>query len=213
MGRLEQLFLIIKNKIWPYFMIGVLFPLFVKIHKFIISNNFMQKYFAFVGIKPNLLKDYNNIFKEHLAEYTLIYGFIMLLIFSSLMRIIFGQIDEKDRIYQYTISPLRNFLLDLSVVLIGLLSGLGLITLFYDYKRSILFFISLLIPFCFCFLILELSSIPIIPPSDKGIFKKIKNPSIRSRVEGISLLILAFMIFTFHKYFFHPLKYMEKLLK
>jgi len=129
MDRFGRLFLIIRNKICPYFIIGALFPCSDKIQKFIISNNFLQKYFNFVGIKPDLLKDYNKIFKEHLVEYTLVYGFIMLLVLSSFTRIILGQINEKAKIYKYIISPLRGFLLDLSVSLIGLLSGLGLTVL------------------------------------------------------------------------------------
>ena len=212
-SKLRRLFLIINNKIWPYLIIGALLPLFVKIQGLIISSNFIKEYFVFVGIEPNLLNDYNNIIKEHIAEYTIIYGFIILLIFSSFMRIILGQINENNRMYQYIISPLRDFLLDLSISLIGLLSGLTLISLFYDYKRGMLFFVTLIVPFCFCFMIVELSSVPISPPSNRGLFKIVKNPLIRTRVDGLLLLILAFLTFTFHRYIFFPLELIEKLLE
>jgi len=202
----------LKSKIWPFFIIGALFPIFEKLQHVTTSCKAIKKYLDFVEIKPNFLQDYNKIIKEHFVEYTLIYGFILLILISFLIRIIGGQIRQESFVFKYIIVPFRDFLLELSISLIGLLSGFAVISIFYNLKITLFIAITLTIPFVLSFLILFFSSIPSNPPPSKGLFKKIQKPQIRSRLEGFFLLIIAFVFFTFHKYIFRAIDTIGKFL-
>lgn len=193
---MESIFQRIKNNVWPFFLMGLLTGTVINVERVIKSNKLLSKYFEFAGIDSNILSTYLKIILEHIAPITLSLALALIFLFSAFHRLICGKVEAENRFIKFVILPMEKFASSLAIALLGILLGFSVVAIALRSEIGALSLATCFYPIFY--LILLHLSVNIMFMRNAPIVNKMP-AFIKDRFDGLALLIISFLVLTFHR--------------
>lgn len=199
----------VKENIWPFFLMGLLTGGLFKVENGIKNNELISKYFEFSNISPNLLETYIKVMREHIAPVTLSLTLALVFFLSALHRLICGKVEAENGFFKFVILPLEKFASILAIALLGILLGFSVIAIA---SRSEIGTLSLATCFYPVFYLMLLHfSVNAVFVGNAPIVNKMP-AFIKDRFDGLALLIISFLVLTFHRQLFLAVELISNLI-
>ncbi|MGG5825116.1 hypothetical protein [Aeromonas salmonicida] len=187
------------NKSIPFFFIGLFCGLIMLIDPYLAPNGIVYSYLRFSKISIDLSEQAGEIINEHIAIGSILFFVILLMFFSFIHRAIFG-CNNETFFYKKMLRPVEDFLLSLNGALIGLFSGVCLVSLiewvFLDgvVKVPLAFAFFCFYPFAFSLLVFVSRNIV----SERFYIGRNYLGRLGDMIEGMFLICMAILLLTFH---------------
>jgi len=193
----------VKDNVFPFIWIGVLCGWAYAKADYLSSLAWLNAYFDLADIHFDLKKEVKTIFFEHMAPNSLIVLMIAVFFLSSLQRIICGVPSKPISKESGMIYNLENFTSLLAISWLGVVTGISLPAWYFDGFLSFLQFMFVALYAIFFLLEIRLSAVLlsgelfVSRPEYKEEYWKW---GIKTRFEGLGLLVITALLFTFqHK--------------
>ena len=203
----------IKDNIAPFIIIGLLSGVIFRFADVIQASGFIQSYLEFAKINLNLKADYLSAFSEHIAPVTLSYSLIFIYVLATFHRIVWGEVSPRGTwLTKRVINPVALFSSSLAVAMLGLLIGIAIASLGESWRYSLAFLIACAYPVSYMFLLKAGVGFVYDDRHHKVTDFFIDNTprSIKSRAQGVHMLIMATIVITFHSHIFVFIDYIGK---
>ncbi|HCG9714657.1 TPA: hypothetical protein NKP66_004615, partial [Vibrio parahaemolyticus] len=196
----EQLDRVTSN-ILAFIILGLLSGFIVGGKSTLESWELLNRYFEFANITVDYTDFGSSLLSEHLAPNSLALILICSFVFSAMHRIIFGAIETRPGEQKGVIYSLVNFGSLLAIAWLGLMLGISVPAAFFDgWSIGLKFLIVAIYPLMFlievvfCLKLLYWTGVNEKPEfvEDQTRWKR------RTRLEGVGVLMVAFLLFTFN---------------
>ncbi|MCE9846294.1 hypothetical protein [Vibrio antiquarius] len=186
----------------PFVFIGFLCGVLIIIDPHLDPNGGVYAYLKYAQIQIDLSEHAHSIINEHMAFISILYLVVILMFISAIHRSVLG-CNVNSWFYLKVIKPMDDFLLSLNGAVLGLLIGVAIVAMFEaiclegSYRHAIGFILFCFIPYVFSFVVCWSREIV----SNRFFIGKYLLGKCGDMLEGAILLLLAFMLLTFHAQF------------
>jgi hypothetical protein len=193
----------IKENVVPFIIIGISSGLVFRFEDSIKELDWLTNYLEFAKIPLDLKADYLTSFGEHIAPVTLTYSLIFTYLLAIFHRIIWGEVSAKGTwVTNNVIKPIASFASNLAIAMLGLLIGICIASIGEFWKYSVAFALATIYPLAYL-LLLRLGVGFVYDDRQHKInsmFRDYAPRPIKSRAQGLYMLIIGSIVITFHSY-------------
>ena len=192
----------VVNNVVPFFYIGFFSAIFIAKADYLENIDWLNKYFTYANIDFSFKESAKNLFFEQLAPNSLLVFLILIYVMSAMHRIFRGAIEKPRSDKKGFIYTIENFASMLGIAWLGVMLGFMLPAWFFDgfnaFCRCLILAIYpaiFLIEVSVCCAFLHFEGVNKIPEYVDERWKW----KIGTRLEGVVILFIAFVILTYHQ--------------